>query len=53
MERGNPVPLPGAKLGRHYRKACFWSGGSKRLKEANATGKAGGQGMKHGSTLKP
>ena len=42
VERGNPTSLPNAILGRHYRKACCWSGRTERLKEANAIGKAGG-----------
>lgn len=41
-ERGNPVTSPDARSGRHYRKACCRRGGSKRLEEANAVGKAGG-----------
>jgi hypothetical protein len=35
-ERSNPVPPPSARLGRHHRKACCWSGGCERLEEANA-----------------
>ena len=39
--------------GRHYRKACCWSGGIEKSKEAKALGKAEGQGrMKKDSTSK-
>jgi len=36
VERGNPVPLPDARSGRHYREACCQSDGLKNLEEAKA-----------------
>jgi len=36
VERGNTIISPCAKHGRHYRKACCWSGSIENLEEANA-----------------
>lgn len=36
VERSKLVPSPDATSGKHYRKACYWSGECERLKEAKA-----------------
>ncbi len=36
VERGKVTFLPGAILGKHYRKACYWSGDIENVEQANA-----------------
>jgi len=36
VERGKVTFLPGAILGKHNRKACYWSGDIENVEQANA-----------------
>ncbi len=50
VERGNVTSSPCAMQGRHYRKACYWSGDIENVEKANAILSRNGQSMKYDST---